>query len=100
MKKFNYGRSLLSESEILEQFLIYAYWYFDEYYSETLKNIDSNNLELEKSIGKIWEESLFQIEYFMENRQYTAHCSEMTYSQFSDFSSDIRNHKLDFFKIK
>ncbi|WP_406834578.1 hypothetical protein ABLU29_07465 [Lactococcus lactis] len=91
----------LTDQNKIEQFLIYTYWYFDEYYSMTLRlSQDKDENQFEKIIDELWFETKYQFDFYYKYRIYTKKMCQMSYQEFSEFASKIENHKLDFFKVK
>lgn len=99
-----FEKASFSFEEKVEQFLVYTYWYFDEYYSVFMKKLVStekrrqSEASIDCLIGEVWEKSTFQLEFFYTYRNLTNifHC--MSYLEFSEYSSLIENHKFNFFE--
>lgn len=96
-----FENSELTDHDKIEQFLIYTYWYFDENYSMTLRfSRDKDESQFENAIDELWFETKYQFDFYYKYRIYAKKMDRMSYQEFSDFASNIENHKLNFFKVQ
>lgn len=103
-KRKIFQNATMSDEEKLEQFLIYTYWFFDEYHSQemewfarTASVTNEYTGENEESIGRIWIDVLFQIDFYYKYQSCTEKIKDKTYEEFSAYSSNRKNHKIKFY---
>ncbi|ELS0478070.1 hypothetical protein R4Y59_002678 [Enterococcus faecalis] len=93
--KQRFDRLNVSDKERFEQFFIYTYWYFDEYYSQSLHNwgyrykeTDEHSDENEAPLTILLEKIINQIDFYYEHRKKSPLFKEMSYEEFGDYASE------------
>ncbi|EKK5253737.1 MULTISPECIES: hypothetical protein [Enterococcus] len=93
--KQRFDRLNISEKEKFERFFIYTYWYFDEYYAQSLHNFGyrykettEHSDENEVFLTHLWKKTIEHIDFYYEYRKYSSLFKEMSYEEFGDYASE------------